>query len=272
MHGEASLASERRTREEFARLLQVQGEHALEIARQLLDITAVLDSNQRLQRVITDPGRTPEDRVALAHKLIEGRVDPLTEQIVCSLAGKRWSKAIHIVNSTEDIAVDAVFYAADARGVTSQVSAELSRVHSALLNLPEVLAGLSDTRASWDARARLLDAVIRTDELNPLTKFLIDHVAHQPRRRRFLSALNWLTERISAHEGDRVVTVTTAVPLTDEQRARINAAYSKKLGTSVYINSIVDPKVLGGMRIQHGPQVTDTTVVAQLQTLQRTLG
>lgn len=272
MHGEASLASEKRTREEFASLLQIQGEHALEIARQLLDITAVLDSNARLQRAITDPGRSSEERVDLAHKLFEGDIDPLTEQIVCSLAAKRWSKAIHIVNAVEDIAVDAVFYAADAEGVTSHVSAELSRVHSALLNLPEVLADLSDTRASWEARARLLDAVIKTDELHPLTKFLIDHVAHQPRRRRFLSALNWLTNRISAHEGDRVVTVTTAVPLTEEQRSRINEIYTKKLGTSVYINSIVDPTVLGGIRIQHGPQVKDTTVVAQLQTLKRALG
>ena len=137
--------------------------------------------------------------------------------------------------------------------------------------MPEVLSGLSDDRASWNARKNLLNAVVKTDDLLPTTRFLIDHVAHQPRRRRFLSALNWLTERISEHEGDRVVTVTTAVPLTDEQRARINAAYTKKLCTSVYINSIVDSRVLGGMRIQHGAQVTDTTVVAQLKTLQRTL-
>ena len=131
---------------------------------------------------------------------------------------------------------------------------------------------MSDTRASWDARARLLNAVVRTDELHPLTKFLIDHVAHQPRRRRFLSALNWLTERISDHEGDRVVTVITAVPLTEEQRSRIDSAYSKKLGTSVFIDSVVDPRVMGGMRIQHGARVTDTTVAAQLKALQRTLG
>ncbi|MFC0265212.1 F0F1 ATP synthase subunit delta [Alloscardovia macacae] len=271
MHGEASLASEKRVREEFSAQLRAEGEHALEIARQLLDTTAVLDANARLQRALTDPGRSADERVALADTLFGGRVDALTDSILSSLAAKRWSKAMHIVNSLEDIAVDAVFFAADAQGVTSQVSAELSRVHSALLNLPEVLSGLSDTRASWDARARLLNSVIRTDELHPLTKFLIDHVAHQPRRRRFLSALNWLTGRISEHEGERVVTVTTAVPLSDDQRSRIHDAYAKKLGTSVYIDSIVDPRVLGGMRIQHGPNVTDTTVVAQLQTLQRAL-
>lgn len=272
MQGEASLTSEKRTRQTFASQLAQQGDHALEIARQLLDITAVLDSNPRLQRAVTDPGRSAQDRSDLAYKLFSDQVDALTTKIVCAHAQARWSKAIHIVNSLEDMAVEAVFYAADAQGVTSQVSAELSRVHSALLNLPEVLSGLSDTRASWDARANLLNAVVRTNELHPLTRFLIDHVAHQPRRRRFLSALNWLTERISDHEGDRVVTVTTAVPLSDDQRDRIRSVYEERLKTAVYVDSIVDPTVLGGMRIQHGPQVKDTTVVAQLKTLQRTLG
>ena len=37
------------------------------------------------------------------------------------------------------------------------------------------------------------------------------------------------------------------------------------------INSVVDPTVLGGMRIQVGDEVTDNTVVAQLQQLHRTV-
>ncbi len=37
----------------------------------------------------------------------------------------------------------------------------------------------------------------------------------------------------------------------------------------MHINSVVDPTVLGGMRIQVGDEVTDNTVVAQLQKLHR---
>ena len=44
-----------------------------------------------------------------------------------------------------------------------------------------------------------------------------------------------------------------------------------KTGHPVHINSVVDPTVLGGMRIQVGDEVTDNTVVAQLQHLQRTV-
>ena len=68
-----------------------------------------------------------------------------------------------------------------------------------------------------------------------------------------------------------LVTVTTAKPLTDEQVDKLVAVYSAKTGHPVHINSVVDPTVMGGMRIQVGDEVTDNTVVAQLQHLQRTV-
>ena len=105
MHGEASLASARLTREAWAGRLQEQDEHALDIARQLLDITAVLDDNTRLQRELTDPGRATDERVALVHTIFGGRVDDLSEQILCSLVRKRWSNTMHLVNYLEYIAV-----------------------------------------------------------------------------------------------------------------------------------------------------------------------
>ena len=68
-----------------------------------------------------------------------------------------------------------------------------------------------------------------------------------------------------------MVTVTTATPLTNEQVKRLTDIYSAKAGRPVHINSVVDPSVLGGMRIQVGDEVTDNTVVAQLQNLNRTV-
>ena len=47
--------------------------------------------------------------------------------------------------------------------------------------------------------------------------------------------------------------------------------FPKGVPWPVYINSVVDPTVLGGMRIQVGDEVTDNTVVAQLQQLHRTV-
>ena len=69
--------------------------------------------------------------------------------------------------------------------------------------------------------------------------------------------------------GESMVTVTTATPLSKEQVKKHDAIYSAETGDPVHINSVVDPTVLGGMRIQVGDEVTDNTVVAQLQNLHR---
>ena len=68
-----------------------------------------------------------------------------------------------------------------------------------------------------------------------------------------------------------MVIVTTATPLKQEQIDKLIAVYSKKIGRAVHINSVVDPSVLGGMRVQVGDEVTDNTVVAQLENLQRSV-
>lgn len=70
--------------------------------------------------------------------------------------------------------------------------------------------------------------------------------------------------------GESMVTVTTATPLS-RAGGKLIAIYSAKTGHPVHINSVVDPTVMGGMRIQVGDEVTDNTVVAQLQHLQRTV-
>ena len=91
------------------------------------------------------------------------------------------------------------------------------------------------------------------------------------RNRRYLQTIQWLINKFSRHMGESMVTVTTAKPLSKKQVDKLIAIYSAKTGHPVHINSVVDPTVIGGMRIQVGDEVTDNTVVAQLQHLQRTV-
>ena len=105
-----------------------------------------------------------------------------------------------------------------------------------------------------------------------VTKRLAEHATCNLRNRRYLQeTIQWLINKFSRHMGESMVTVTTATPLSKEQVKKLVAIYSAKTGHPVHINSVVDPTVLGGMRIQVGDEVTDNTVVAQLQHLQRTV-
>lgn len=269
MRGEASRIADRVSRDSLAPKLQATAEDAWRIGNELFSVTNVLDRNIRLERALTDPSRPVEDKVALLNKLVGDQAHEMTMEILTDLVGRRWSRVSDIANAVEDFGVDGMMYYADATDATLQVSIELAELHSALLNLPVIRSGLSSDRAPAEARIKLLYALVGNKDLNKVTMRLAEHAACNPRNRRYLSTIHWLINKFSRHMGESMVTVTTAAPLNQEQVDKLIAVYSKKLGRPVHINSNVDPTVIGGMRIEIGDEVTDNTVVAQLQQLQR---
>ncbi|HJG41855.1 F0F1 ATP synthase subunit delta [Bifidobacterium pullorum] len=269
MRGEASRIADRVSRDSLAPKLRATAEDAWRIGNELFSVTNVLDRNIRLERALTDPSRPVEDKVALLNKLVGDQAHEMTMEILTDLVGRRWSRVSDIANAVEDFGVDGMMYYADATDATLQVSIELAELHSALLNLPVIRSGLSSDRAPAEARIKLLYALVGNKDLNKVTMRLAEHAACNPRRRRYLSTIHWLINKFSRHMGESMVTVTTAAPLNQEQVDKLIAVYSKKLGRPVHINSNVDPTVIGGMRIEIGDEVTDNTVVAQLQQLQR---
>lgn len=269
MRGEVSRIADRESRDSLAPKLRDTREDAWRIGNELFTITKVLDDSIQLERALTDPSRPVADKVAVLTELLGDNVHPMTMEIMTDLVSRHWSRARDIANAVEDFGVDAMMYYADATGATLQVSVELSELHSALLNLPVVRAKLYDYQATSEARVKLFHEVFSGKTLNKVTMRLAEHATCNLRRRRYLETIQWLINKFSRHMGESMVTVTTATPLKKEQIERLVEVYSAKVGRQVHINSVVDPTVLGGMRIQVGDEVTDNTVVAQLQNLHR---
>lgn len=271
MRGEASRIADRVSRDSLAPRLRDAHDDAWRIGNELFSFTNVLDNNLRLERALTDPSRPVEDKVALLKDLIGDQAHSMTMEILSDLVGRPWSRSSDIANAVEDFGVDAMMYYADATDATLQVSIELAELYSALVNLPVVRSSLSDSKTPAESRIGLLYALIGSMDLNQVTKRLAEHATCNPRNRRYLSTIHWLINKFSRHMGESMVTVTTAVPLTQEQIDRLIDVYSRKLGHPVHINSSVDPTVIGGMRIEVGDEVTDNTVVAQLEQLRRSV-
>ena len=271
MRGEASRIADRVSRDSLAPKLRDSGEDAWRIGNELFTITSALDHNIQLERALTDPSRPVEDKVAVVKTLIGDQAHPLVMEIMSDLVSRRWSRVSDIANAVEDFGVDGMMYYADYTNTTLQVSIELAELHSALLNLPVVRTKLYDATVSSEARVKLLYSLIGDADFTKVTKRLAEHATCNLRNRRYLQTIQWLINKFSRHMGESMVTVTTATPLSKEQVEKLIAIYLAKTGHPVHINSVVDPTVMGGMRIQVGDEVTDNTVVAQLQHLQRTV-
>ena len=271
MRGEASRIADRVSRDSLAPKLRDSGEDAWRIGNELFTITSALDHNIQLERALTAPSRPVEDKVAVVKTLIGDQAHPLVMEIMSDLVSRRWSRVSDIANAVEDFGVDGMMYYADYTNTTLQGSVELAELHSALLNLPVVRTKLYDATVSSEARVKLLYSLIGDADFTKVTKRLAEHASCNLRNRRYLQTIQWLINKFSRHMGESMVTVTTATPLSKEQVEKLIAIYSAKTGHPVHINSVVDPTVMGGMRIQVGDEVTDNTVVAQLQHLQRTV-
>lgn len=79
-------------------------------------------------------------------------------------------------------------------------------------------------------------------------------------------------ERLVDQAAGRVrATVTTAVELTAADRDRVAGELSKRLGKEVRMDVVVDPRILGGMKLQYGDRLVDASVSTKLQQLRRRL-
>ena len=71
--------------------------------------------------------------------------------------------------------------------------------------------------------------------------------------------------------GEEVATVRVARPLADAERDRLASALARTYGRDVHLNVIVDPEVIGGIRVEIGDDVIDGTVASRLDDAGRRL-
>ena len=79
-------------------------------------------------------------------------------------------------------------------------------------------------------------------------------------------------QRLADDAAGRVrATVTTAIELETADRDRVASELSKRLNKEVRLSVVVDPRILGGLKLQYGDRLVDATVATRLEQLRRRL-
>ncbi len=63
--------------------------------------------------------------------------------------------------------------------------------------------------------------------------------------------------------------MTSAISLSQEQVDRLTAALTAQYDRAIHTNLIVDPRVVGGVRIEVAGEVIDGTILTRLQDARR---
>jgi len=262
----ASLAA---AESRFAPVLRAAGGEGLLLGEQLFALVDALDSSGSLRRTLTDPSAAAEAKAALVARLLTG-ADPRVAEAAQGLVRARWSAEDDLADAVEQLAFSAVLASAEADGTIEQVQEELFRIGRALAGQREVRRRLYDDTLHGQVRGELVDRLLNGTGA-PVTRVLARRAAVAPRGRRYVATLGHLGDLIAERRSRTVATVTSAADLGTAQRARLAEILGRAYGREIQVQVLVDPHVLGGLRVQVGPEVIDATVLARLADARRRL-
>ncbi|MFP8960591.1 F0F1 ATP synthase subunit delta [Streptomyces nanhaiensis] len=244
---------------------------AARLADELAAVTALLDREVSLRRVLTDPAQPGEAKAELVGRLLAGQVGGEAVDLVSGMVRSRWSRSRDLVDAVEQLADVADLTAAERDGTLDDVEDELFRFSRTVASSPELRAALGGKVADDElkaAKAELLHRLLG-GRAKPATERLVVRLVKQPRGRSLEGGLEALSGLAAERRNRSVAVVTTAVPLSDRQKQRLGAALAKLYGREVHLNLDVDPEILGGIRVRIGDEVIDGTVSERLESATR---
>lgn len=115
-------------------------------------------------------------------------------------------------------------------------------------------------------RASYTDGRLDSGRISSLVKSLIDK-----KPRNYINVLDAYKRLVRLEVEKRTATIETASELSSDAATELVNNLKTKYGADLATNFVVNPELLGGMRIRVGNDVWDSSVLNRLQRLQQQL-
>lgn len=247
------------------------GADGTRLSDELFAVARILDGNASLRRALTDPTRESTAKGELVERLLHGKVGDAALRIARGLAGQRWSADRDLADTLEDFAVQALVGTGGGLARADHVEDELFRFERIVAANPALRDALTDRRADPAARLGVVTSLLG-GKAQPETVTLAGRAVATPRGRRFDRVVETYLGIIAGRREQLSAIVTCAVDLDVTQRDRLAAALTRIYGKPVHLNVVVDPRIVGGIRVQVGDEVVDGTILRRLDEARRHIG
>lgn len=237
----------------------------LSVSRELFAAAREIADSTQLSGALSLWGAPAAARVQVIDAVFAGFGDT-SRKLLASAVSHRWSSTSDLISGIEELAIRAAAIASP----QTDVEGELFQVVRTVAANPELELALGNRLASAESKGAVVEKLLggRTSEA---TTLITSQLVRQPRERRVRSLLTRATELVADQRGSTVATVRVAAPLDEQQRQRLAASLSERYGSTVTVNVIVDPAVLGGVRVEIGDHVIDATVSSRINDLRQRL-
>jgi F-type H+-transporting ATPase subunit delta len=204
------------------------------------------------------------------HGLLDGKVDKAVVDLVAEAATLRWAGGRTFAAALERQALRAQLVTADRRGELEDVEDQLFRFARFVESSPDLRNVLGDRAIDRSRRQELVGELLsgRATE----STIVLAKRAVVARERTFAQTIEGYVTLAAAQKNRVVATVRVAQPLSDDQRDRLRVALARQVGREVAIQEVIDPDILGGVRVELGDEVFEGTVSDRLEAARRLFG
>jgi len=237
----------------------------LDVARQLFAAARAVNGSAQLSGALSDSSSAPaEARASLVSGVFGATYGETAVSLLRVAAAQRWSHTSEFVDGLEELAIRAAAVA----DASSDIEAEIFEFSRTIAENGELELALG-SRLGDDAAKGSLVATLLSGRVSEATTLIVSSLVQQTRGRRVRAMLRRAEAFVADQRSRIVATVYAAAPLSGEQQSRLQNALSARYGSAVTLNTVIDPTVLGGLRVQVADDVIDASVSARLADLRQ---
>ena len=161
----------------------------------------------------------------------------------------------------------ALFDLAKGQGRLAAIEADLKAFKAMRAESADLRRLLGSPAFSAADKMKALAALADAAKLDPTTRKFLGLMARNGRASVIASAITAFEALAAAERGAVSAQVTTAVKLTPDQETGLKAALRLALGKDPEIQTVVDPAILGGLKVRVGSRLYDASLRSRLDSL-----
>ncbi len=147
------------------------------------------------------------------------------------------------------------------------VESDLNKVRDLLNESADLRRMVASPVFSAEEQERAIAAVLERAGIGGLVGNFVRLVARNRRLFALPGILTAFQSLMARDRGEATAQVTSAQPLTEDQKNELKTVIRDRLGKTVTIEAKVDPAILGGLIVKVGSRMIDTSLRTKLMTM-----